>query len=111
MSTLLMIMIMTAAGMLRSVQQDLVQLCAVVGLCNYKVLLLYLSIFFLRYLVLLYLIFHYMYLVANCYLLFCRLKVYSRYLVALLSDNLFGRVDEDTCTGIWVARCTLMLMV
>lgn len=46
MSTLLMIMIMTAAGMLRSVQQDLVQLCAVVGLCNYKVLLLYLSIFF-----------------------------------------------------------------
>lgn len=45
MSTLLMIMIMTAAGMLRSIQQDLVQLCAVVGLCNYEVFLLYLSIF------------------------------------------------------------------
>lgn len=46
MSTLLMITIMTAAGMLRSVQQDLVQLCAVVGLRNYEVFFTILELFF-----------------------------------------------------------------
>lgn len=88
MSTLLMITIMTAAGMLRSVQQDLVQLCAVVGLRNYEVFFTILELFFV---LLCTTVFNIPLHVSCSKLLLVILQiegaVHSCYLVALLSDN------------------------